>query len=1126
MRKILCVLMFGCITVGFSQLNFEAPWVKGSDITVNGKINFNAVVTAGNTYWKNRDKNAKGSGYKPFKRWEAYWQNYVDQEGFLPSTAELWNSWVEKNRRTQFRTTNQGLTDQSNWISLGPTDFLNRPTSYLNLGRVNCVTPHPTNTDIVYVGTPSGGIWKSVDGGLTYAPLSDDLPQIGVSSIAIDYNNPSTIYIATGDDDAGDSYSVGIWKSTNSGATWNQTDLNPNNSPSRIYELEMHSSDPNILWAATNGGIYKTSDGGITWTQTQGGAFQGVKQKPNDPSIIYAITDSEFYKSTNGGDNFDTSGFGLPSGSARLVMDVTPANPNLVYIVASTGSYGFEGVYKSTTSGAGFVKMNNTEDIYESNQAWYDLAMAVSDTNENELYVGVLNVWKTSDGGDSFTKLNNWYTRDAAYTHADIHFLKFYNNELYVGSDGGFFKSSNQGATFTDFTGDMAISQFYRVSVSKQNSNKIAGGTQDNGGFGYFNTWNNYHGGDGMESVIDPNNDNLYYGFMQLGQNLFVNSNSGMSGTQSFSGPTNGNWITPLSINKDSEVYAGYDSLYQFENGVFTAISQSFGTNIDVLELDAINSDIIYVATNQTLHKSTDRGVTFSAAGIFPNNITSIEVHNNDNQILYVTTRGSNGKVYRSINQGETFEDLSGNLPSVTKNIIKHQPDTPSNVLYLGTSLGVYRYDDNSNDWMPFEMNLPNTSVTDLSINIPDNQIVASTYGRGIWRSVMPASSLAADDVKLVSIENPNETLLYCGDIVPQLRVKNNGQNTITQLDIVYSVDGGDINFQVWNGNLESLEEILIDLPSLNLNFGTRTIEATVNINNDYYATNNSGTLSFNVNKTEMAQIVNTFETTQDDLLALADLGTSIWERGVPSGSQLNTVSSGERAYATNLDGNYDDNNVSYLYSPCFDLTTIGDPILKFDMAFDIEFDWDLLYMQYSTDSGQNWNLLGSSNDPNWYNSARISGDGIADNCYNCVGGQWTGTNTSLEEYSYNLAPLSNEANIIFRFVFHTDGYVNQEGVVIDDLVVEGTALNTTDYELGQITIFPNPSKDVFNIRVQNLPNYGLTLRDITGKLLMEVLDITGVSNYKLDLREMASGIYLLDIVSNNKRVTKKLIKN
>lgn len=1126
MRKILCMLMLLGMTSAFSQLNFTAPWIKDAKIYVNGKIDFQTVVNAGNAYWSNRDKNAKGSGYKPFKRWEAYWQNFVDEAGLLPSAAELWATWNEKNKRPQLRTSTQSMTDQSNWISLGPTDFLNRPTSYLNLGRVNCITPHPSNDDIVYVGTPSGGIWKSVDGGLTYAPLSDELPQIGVSSIAIDYTNPNIIYIATGDDDAGDSYSVGIWKSTDAGATWNQTDLNPSNSPSRIYELEIHATDPNVLWAATNEGVYKTSNGGTNWTQTQSGAFQGVKQKPNDPTTIYAITNSQFFKSTDSGDSFSVSGFGLPSGSARLVMDVTPANEDLVYIVASTGSYGFEGVYKSTNNGGGFTKMDNTTDIYESNQAWYDLAMAVSDTNENELYVGVLNVWKTSDGGDTFTKLNNWYSRDEAYTHADIHFLKFYNNELYVGSDGGFFKSTNQGTTFSDLTGDMAISQFYRVSVSKQNSNKIAGGTQDNGGFGYFNTWNNYHGGDGMESVIDPNNDNLYYGFMQMGQNLFLNTNSGMSSSQGFSGPANGNWITPLSINKDSEVYAGYSSLYQFEDGTFTEISPNFGTNIDVLELDAINSDIMYVGTNQTLHKSTDRGLSFTSLGNFPNNITSIEVHNNDNSIVYVTTRGSNGKVYKSSNQGVSFEDITGSLPTVVKNIIKHQVDTPSNVLYLGTSLGVYRYDDNTNDWLPFEVNLPNTSVTDLSINIPDNQIVASTYGRGIWRSVMPTSSLAADDVKLVSIENPNESLVYCGDITPQLRVKNNGQNTITEIEISYAINNQASNTQTWNGTIESLDEALIDLPNMSLNFGTSTINASVTIANDFYETNNTGSISFNVNKTGIAQVVNTFETLADNLLVAAEIGNLTWERGIPTGAQLNTTSSGEQVYATNLDGNYPDNTKTFLYTPCFDLTTIGDPILKFDMAYDIEFDWDLLYMQYSTDSGENWNLLGSDNDPNWYNSSRISGDGIADNCYNCVGGQWTGTNTTLQEYSYDLAALSTQTSIMFRFVFHTDGYVNEEGAVIDDLVIEGTALNTTKYELEQIAVFPNPSNDIFNIRVQNIPNYTLTVRDITGKLLLEVLDINGVSNYKLNLSEFATGMYLLDIESNNKRITKKLLKN
>jgi hypothetical protein len=204
-------------SISIAQINYSAPWVKEMEIPFNEKILFNDVVDSGNAYWETRDKNAKGSGYKPFKRWEAYWQNYVDDSGYLPSRQQIWDNWLKKTNYSQMRTSIQSTTDESNWISVGPTDFINRSRSYLNLGRVNCITPHPTNPDIVYVGTPSGGIWKSIDGGLTYVALSDTLPQIGVSSIAIDHSNPDIVYIATGDDDAGDSYSVGIWKSNNGG---------------------------------------------------------------------------------------------------------------------------------------------------------------------------------------------------------------------------------------------------------------------------------------------------------------------------------------------------------------------------------------------------------------------------------------------------------------------------------------------------------------------------------------------------------------------------------------------------------------------------------------------------------------------------------------------------------------------------------------------------------------------------------------------------------------------------------------------------------------------------------------------------------------------------------------------
>lgn len=1108
-------------SISIAQVNPNARWIKDLEVPLDKKILFENIVDAGNTYWETRDKNAKGSGYKPFKRWEAYWQNYVDEAGYLPSRQQLWDTWLKKKSSSQMRNSTQSTTDESNWISIGPTDFLNRPTSYLNLGRVNCITPHPTNPSIIYVGTPSGGIWKSTDAGLTYVALSDMLPQIGVSSIAIDHINPEIVYIATGDDDAGDSYSVGIWKSNDGGYTWTQTAMNPNNSPSRIYELEMDQSDPNIIWAATNDGLFKTNNGGNAWSLLQSGAFQGVKQKPGDSSTIYAITDSTFFKSTDGGDSFTSSSFGLPRNSARMVMDVTEANNNLVYILASTNSYEFEGLYKSFDEGNTFVKMNNTTDIYESSQAWYDLAFTVSDTNENELYSGVLNIWKSSDGGNSFVKLNEWFSRNETYTHADIHFLKFYNNELYVGSDGGFFKSSNQGTTFSDMTANMAIGQFYRVSVSKQNANKIAGGTQDNGGFAYSNQWNNYHGGDGMESVIDPSNDELYYGFMQLGQTLFVNENSGMSNTTGYSGPTDGNWITPLNINSESEVFAGYDRLYRFENENFTAISSSFGTNIDVLELDPINSDVIYVATNEVLYKSSDRGVNFTNLGSFPNNLTAIEVNNNNNSTLYVTTRGSSGKVYQSLNQGSSFSDISGNLPPVVKNVIKHQPDTPQNILYLGTSLGVYRYDDNTNDWFAFENNLPNTSVTDLSINIPDNQIIASTYGRGVWRSTMGNTELAENDIKLLAIQSPSNDAISCGNIIPQIIVKNNGQNLITQIEISYNIDNEPSVLQIWNGSIASFEQEVIDIGSLNIAFGTQVLSVSVDIENDAYATNNNKNTFIRANKPGETQTVYTFESENDDLLVAAESG-ELWERGIPEGNQLNSTTSGNQAYATNLDGNYSNNTKSFLYSPCFDLTSIEDPILKFNMSFDIEFDWDLLYMQYSTDLGQNWNILGSTDDFNWYNSSRFSGDGVNDDCYNCIGAQWTGTNLDFAEYAYDLTELATNNNIIFRFVFHTDQYVTEEGVLIDDFVIDGTTLSTNDENLIKFVVYPNPSSNIFNIRLDNIGSYNIYVRDITTKLLFK--DSNEKSNYKLDLSGFSKGIYLLEIESNNMHTTKKIL--
>jgi photosystem II stability/assembly factor-like uncharacterized protein len=1131
MRIILVLLFTFCCLFSNAQVGSGTPWMKGLKHSEANPLTFKEIVDAGNAYWKTRDTDAKGSGYKPFKRWESFWQSYVNSDGFLPTSQELWDVWEAKNSQKSQRRSSAVRTDESNWESMGPTDFLNRTTNSANIGRVNTIVVDPYNSNIIYVGSPAGGIWKSTDAGQTYIPLTDYLPQIGVSGITIDPTNTDILYIATGDDDYNNALSVGIWKSTDAGANWQQTGLNPSNTPYRTSEIYINPSDANMLWVATSDGIFKSTDGGETWTNKQSGGFRDLKVKPSDPNIIYGTTDDKFYKSTDAGETFTHITDGLPTSSGRLFIDITPANNNLVYMVASNTDNTYQGIYKSLDSGTTFTQMENTTNIFESSQSWYDLAIAVSNSNENEIYVGCLNVWKSSDGGDSFSKLNEWYSRTNSYTHADIHFIRSFNDGIFVGSDGGIFESTNAGNTFTDLTPGLAISQFYRISVSKQNSNKIAGGLQDNGGFGRDEQWSNYHGGDGMEGVIDLNNDNIYYGFSQRGGSLNINTTSGQNGGTAGYGPPSGeegNWITPLSINKESELYAGYSSVYNFSSGNWTKVSDTFEANIEVLELDPINSDIMYVSfsyydnvngsIHHELHRSINHGVTFSLIQNLTNNITSIEVNNNDNTIVYITTSGGSGKVYKSTDQGDNFIEITGTLPNVTKNIIKHQPFSPTNALYLGTSLGVYRYDDLTNDWGLYETNLPNTSVRDLSINTVDYNITAGTHGRGIWRSDLQAEALAPNDIQLVAVENLVSMQINCGAISPQLRVLNNGQNSINTIDITYSFDGANETPLIWNGTIASQATAVLDLVDITLASGIHSLNVTTTINNDYFTHNNSTEITFYVNETGETGVVNTFENSSDELIVVNE-GGDVWQRGVPTGALLNTAASGTNVYGTNLSGNYENNLKGYLTSKCYDLTTLANPVLKFQMAFDLETNYDVAYVQYSTNQGVDWEILGSSTDPNWYNSS-------ANGCSNCVGGQWTGTDTNLTEYSYDLAAFSTQSNMIFRMVFHSDGYVNLEGVVIDDLLVDGTTLDADNFQINQISVYPNPSKDVFYVKLNNSTPFDLRVTDITGKIVYTKKQINSGTPFPLLMEAYSSGVYFLQIEANNQLTTRKLILN
>lgn len=1151
MKNIILIISFFSFYNVFSQYNPDAPWMeslndKHKKTRAENKFTFNQITNSFNNYWVDKDISKKGNGYKPFKRWENYWKSFVKENGTLPTSKELWSTWQ---KAQQIKQRNSHKIDTSNWQPVGPFSYTNTGSRSPGLGRVNAIIVDPNTPTTYYAGAPAGGIWKSTDSGGMWTPLSDDLPQIGVSGIAIDYNDSDIIYIATGDDDNDDSYSVGVMKSIDGGVSWNLTDLNPNNSPTSMNDIYMNPSNSSMLWVATNNGVYKTMDGGINWSNlngTEGLNIKDIKLKPGDPNTIYAVSSNTLYVSTNAGDTFTNTGFGvnLPASSNRLVIDVTPHNSNVIYVLSALNN-SFQGLYKSSDSGVNFTKMaanlpatipGYDDDLFDhTTQANYDMALAVSDANENEIYVGTLNIWKSINSGANFTKVNDWSKPNLpSYTHADIHLLRFYNGNLFAGTDGGFYKTTDGGINFTDLTSGMQIGQFYRLSISKESSQKVVGGLQDNGGFAFNNSlWQNYYGGDGMDTAIDPFNSNYMFGFIQYGNLLYASSTAGANRSFTVAAPdaekgandNGGNWVTPLSMNRDGELYAGYSSLYKLCGGYWSKISPSFGANnnIDVLELDPLNPNNIYVSLNNVLHKSTNKGVSFSSIYTFTQNIMSIEVNNNNSDIIYVTTSGLTGGVFKSTNGGTSFNSITGSLPSVTKNIIKHQNLHSQNPLFLGTNLGVYRYDDIIADWEPFENNLPTVAVSDLEINVNDSNITASTYGRGVWKSTIPTESLS-DEISLESIVNA-KAAVTCGSInTAKALVKNNGTNTVSSINVEYTLNGV-TNNTVWNGTLASKATTLINIPSIPLsNAQLQNIQIKVSAANDLFLGNNELRTSFFANKTGLPNTVNSFEDSTDALLVFDESSTcsGYWERGAPTGTLLNTAPSGTNVYGTNLSGNYSNNTKSYLTTNCYDLSLISNPLLKFNMAFDLELNWDILYVEYTTDSGISWNVLGSAADSNWYNSSATPGT----NCHSCPGAQWTGADTTIKEYSYSLASLNTETNIIFRFVFHSDQATVREGVIIDDFIVEGqTVLNTSTFNKHIFTIYPNPSKNIFNIKTNIVDSFSFNITDITGKSLLKKSDVKAKNGiYKIDMSHFNSGIYFLNLFSEKGNSIKKLI--
>ncbi|MBI9067451.1 MAG: PKD domain-containing protein [Salinivirgaceae bacterium] len=725
----------------------------------------------------------KVPGWKQFKRWE--W----NMEGQIDSKSGKFPEYTAQQVYNQFKIKNSTkvVDDFANWTNIGPNSSYG---GYAGIGRVNCIAFHPTDNNTYWVGAPAGGLWVTMDNGSSWICLTDDNNVLGVSDIIIpsDYATSNTIYIATGDRDAFDNNSVGVLKSTDNGVTWNETALNYSVAQGKmVSRLLIDPNDDNTIIAATSDGVYKTIDGGATWSdQLTSNVYIDMEYKSGDFNTLYGSTEyGRVYYSSNGGSTWFEGLYS--SGGRRIELAVSAADPSVVYALVANSGGGLSSIQKSTNSASSFTQVlsgSSTNllgwysDAHDSGgQGWYDLSIAVSPTNADDLIVGGVNSHRSSDGGDTWSCSNCWTSYyvynlgNHPVAHADKHNHTYRSNgDLFECNDGGIYLSTNDGLTWTDKSNGLVISQMYKLGVAQTLSGEVITGLQDNGTKLVSNNyWRDVKGGDGMECLIDYTDKNIQYGTYTNGQISRTTNHWSSSSEIQPAAAGDGAWVTPYIIDPTDHntLYAGYANVYKTTDKGNNWTKISAMNSSDKLRSMAIapsNVNVIYVADNSSLWATTNGGSTWAKiSGGIPatsvSNITYIAVKNDDENTIWVTLSGyNNTAVYESTNGGATWSNISAGLPELPAySIVQNKQITDEVHLYVATELGIY-LKVGSDDWVEFNTGLPNVRIGEVEIyydetNPENSELYTATYGRGLWKSNVFFSIAAAPVVDFESSE-------------------------------------------------------------------------------------------------------------------------------------------------------------------------------------------------------------------------------------------------------------------------------------------------------------------------------------------------------------------------------------
>lgn len=756
-------------------------WTQASVVTSQAFINqigeprtYQEFKSKVNEYYATHD-HGKGTGFAQYKRATFINDGRYSMDGRTINFEAL--NQVAYSRAIAH--VSHDRSTHGDWESLGPYDnYCSDSGSGANLGRTNCVAYHPTDPNIMWVGTPAGGLWKTIDGGLTWACITNYFSSIGVTAVVVDYTNPDILYILTGDGDSvpsgfgRDANSIGVLKTTNGGLSWQATGLIfGENEIMSGYTLKMHPTDPSILLAgfvdrdssSSNTTLFKTTSGGDTWSNViLDVTIWDIEFKPGDPSIVYAASAVGLLKSIDTGSSFGLTGVGLPLSFNRFSIAVSPTQPDNLYALVGTGitmAGFFGGVFKSTDSGDSFTMQSNTPNILGADidgndaivTAWWNLAFVIDPANDNQIFVGGVNCWKSTNAGVTWSR-ETWWTRVFGavdpYVHADFHNLSFNGASLYANTDGGIFKTDDYGNSWSDYSKGIGVMQFYHIDVL--NSNYI-GGTQDNGtneGSLGNTQFHNIHGGDGFGACWHNGDQSIQFLSSQnnivrrqFGTNLPIAQTSGAFWFTELTMSTNTNHLFLTTGPHTENLVRGHQVSgpqdWDFEDTGASVLME--GSRIMGYAQGSDNPNVMYVVSLYKIIKTENIHTNPSMWVEKPNpapwgTIQNVEVDPGDADRVWIVCGSyfEGQKIFQSEDGGDTWTNISGGLPNVPVRCLAYGA-AGSDEIYLGTEIGVYFKKPGIADWVYFGNNLPNNIITELKLSA--GYLYAATYGRGIWRS-------------------------------------------------------------------------------------------------------------------------------------------------------------------------------------------------------------------------------------------------------------------------------------------------------------------------------------------------------------------------------------------------------